>query len=161
MNIDQLIAKAEQLAIAGDDAAALSMADHIVADFSRDMRSWSLRAYLHARRHEYGAAIDDLNCAIEINDREPSLFFDRGRYHLIRGTYDDAVDDFSAGLRLCDYYKNDYYREALSFMRAEAFLRLGNKSAARSELMAVRDNFTLWTDRLRTKSEMLRECDRP
>jgi len=69
------------------------------------------------------------------------------------------VDDFTMGLVLCDHYNNDYYREPLHFLRADGLLKLGKKRVALRDLEHVRADFSSWTYKLRTKAELLAECD--
>jgi tetratricopeptide (TPR) repeat protein len=156
--LHDLISNAERLARAGDDEKATSLANDLVERFPEEMEVWALRAYLHAREGQHELAIIDISHAIERNSLEPALFHDRGRYELAAGQPERAADDFGKGLELCDYHKNDYYRESLYFHRAEAFLRLKRKREALADLGHVRDDYTAWINKLRTKSELLQEC---
>ena len=161
MSLQNLISNAETLARAGDDEKTVSLAEDLIQRFPDEMEVWALRAYLYARRQKYEQAIDDLTRAIEINPLEPFLFHDRGRYELAVGKPESAVDDFGKGLNLCDHYGNDYYRESLHFHRAEAFLMLGKRREALSDLSRVRADYRAWIRSLRTKTELLAECEYP
>jgi tetratricopeptide (TPR) repeat protein len=158
-HLDDLISKAEELAKHRDGEGAMSLANELVEQYPNDMKVWSLRAYLHERNNDYAEAIADLTRAIEINAAEPHFFYSRGRYNFALGSDQPAIDDFSKGLDLCDHYKSDYYREELHFWRAEALLRLGKKHEALSDLAHVSDDFRSWTYKLRTKAELLGECN--
>jgi tetratricopeptide (TPR) repeat protein len=129
-----------------------------VGRYPNEMEAWSLRAYLHARNHNYQEVVADVTRAIDVNALEPSLFFYRGRYDLVLGKEESAVTDFSRGLELCDRYNDDYYRESLHFFRAEAFVRLGRKREALADLAHVRNDYKMWIDKLRTKADLLAEC---
>jgi tetratricopeptide (TPR) repeat protein len=156
--LQHLISNAEKLAKAGDDEKATLLAEDVIKRFPDEMEVWALRAYLYARRQKYEQAIADLTRAIEINSLEPFLFHDRGRYELMAEQPQSAVNDFGKGLDLCDSYGNDYYRESLHFHRAEAFLMLGKKREALSDLSRVREDYRVWIRSLRTRTEMLAEC---
>jgi tetratricopeptide (TPR) repeat protein len=156
--IDALISKAKIFARSGETDKALSIANELIDRFPDDMEVWLLRSYLFARMANYPRSILDLDRAISINAQEPTLFYDRGRYHFKLESYTRAIEDFSMGLAVCDQLKDDYYRESLLFFRAEAYLALANKEQARNDLSSVRDDFTTWTFKLRTKSEILSEC---
>jgi tetratricopeptide (TPR) repeat protein len=158
--LDELISKAKELAKVHDEEGAMSLATELVQQYPQEMRVWSLRAYLHGLQGNYTEAVADLTRAIEINPAEPHYFYSRGRYRFGLSDNPAAIEDFSKGLDLCDRYKSDYYREELHFWRAEALLRLGKKHEALSDLAHVSDDFRSWTDKLRTKAELLADCAR-
>jgi len=159
LELEKSIARAEFLARAGQQEAAMKLACELVEQHPDHMKTWSLRAYLYARIGRNEDAIADLTHAIEINAMEPHLFYDRGLKYLAQGHFQPAVDDFTMGLVLCDHYKNDYYREPLYFLRADGLLKLGKKRDALRDLEHVRADFSSWTYKLRTKAELLAECD--
>lgn len=159
--LDSIIEKVRRTAKAGDYEAALTLANELVVQYSQEMGVWSVRAYVHELRGEYEAAVVDISKAIQINSMEPHFFFNRGRWHLVLGSFEEARCDFSKGIALCDHYNNDYYRETLLFMRAEALIRLGRRKDALVDLAHVRDNFVAWTTELRTKAALLAECAGP
>ncbi len=145
---------------AGDDETARSLVNQLVERFPNEIKAWSLHGHIYAQARDFAQATTDLTRAIEINAMEPSLFFDRGRYELEQGEFQSAIRDFSKALELCDYYKNDYYRELLHFMRAEAFCLAGMKVEAIQDLGHVRDDLQAWTYKLRTKAQLLRDVNR-
>jgi tetratricopeptide (TPR) repeat protein len=157
---EALISKSEALAASGDFEGAVSVATALLARYPKEVKAWSLLAYLHARVHDYLGAISDVSHAIDVAPREPKLFFDRGRYYLRLEQYRIASEDFSRGLELCDLESNDYYRESLLFMRAEALIQLGRTKDALADLARVRDDFAMWTFRLATKQGLMGECGR-
>ena len=169
-DIDNLIAKAERMAQKGDDEAAMSMANDLTTQYPNEMKVWTLRAYLHRRDRNYSSAIADLTRAIDINAKEVEsdrdkgilievdLFFNRGTDRFALGDVAAAIDDFTKGLDLSDRSRSDDYRETLLFWRAEALLKLGKKLEALSDITQVRDDFSFWTYKLRTKSDLLADC---
>ena len=122
------------------------------------MQVWLLRGYLHERTDNHVAATADLTHAIELDSREPHLFYTRGRNRFQLGDNAGAIEDFDSGLELCDRLENDYYREELHFWRAEALIRLGRTEEALQNLSHVRDDHRAWTYQLRTKLDLLRDC---
>jgi tetratricopeptide (TPR) repeat protein len=141
-----------------DDPHALTGANELVDAFPGEWKVWSLRAYIHARSENLSAALVDISRAISLSPNEPVLFFDRGRYRMKSDDSAGAVEDFRTGLELCDQYNDDYYRESLYFLRAEAFVGLGKKAEALADLAHVRDGFTIWTTKLQSKDELLSAC---
>lgn len=157
--MDILIAKAKELARKDDNQSAMSLANDLIEKFPNEVRVWSLRGYLHGRNSNHIEAVSDLTRAIDINSVDPYLFFSRGVDRFELGDYQLAVDDFTRGLDLCDRNKNDDYRETLLFWRAEALLKLGRKGNALADLAHVRDGFSFWTYKLRTKADLLADCE--
>jgi tetratricopeptide (TPR) repeat protein len=159
-HLNDLISKAEELAKHGESEGAMSVANELVEQHPNEINVWFLRAYLHELRNHYAEAIADLTHAIDINADEPHFFYSRGRYNFALGDAQSAIHDFNKGLALCDKHDSDYYREELHFWRAEALLRLGKKQEALSDLGSVRNDFSSWTYKLRTKEELLADCRR-
>jgi tetratricopeptide (TPR) repeat protein len=158
--IDRVVAEAKKLARDGNEDQAMLLANELIAQHPNDLKVWLLRGYLHELKDDYPAAVADLTRAIEVNSLEPHLFLTRGINEFAQGNNQAAVCDFKKGLELCDFHHNEYYRETLHFWRAEAFLRLGKKREALSDLADVRDDFSFWTYELRTKLDVLADCRR-
>lgn len=169
-SLDNLIAKAKELARKDEAEKAMALANELTTQHPDELRVWSLRAYLHGRSGNYAEAVADFTRAIEINAKEPELgldkgiltavdlLFNRGADSFALGNNQLAIDDFTKGLDLCDRYGSDDYRETLLFWRAEALLKLGKKREALSDITQVRDDFSFWTYKLRTKSDLLADC---
>src|SRR6267143_1063798 len=115
-------------------------------------------ACVNSHRAHNEAAITDVSKAIAICDKEPDYFYTRGILFFGEGNYRDAVADFTKVIELCDYHKSDYYREEAYFFRADAHVRLKEFERAKADCHYVRDGIRTWTDRLRTKTEILAEC---
>jgi tetratricopeptide (TPR) repeat protein len=172
-NIDALISEAKELARKHNHERAMLLANELVQRHPNELKVWSLRGYLHRRNRKYANAIADLTHAIEICESRQTkldlqtgvltsvdLFFNRGADKFALGENQSAIDDFTRALQLCDYYNSDDYRETLYFWRAEAFLRLGKKREALLDLTHVNDGFRFWTYKLRTKAELLIDCNK-
>jgi tetratricopeptide (TPR) repeat protein len=158
LQLADLISRVEELAKSHEDDHAMSLANELVQQYPNETRVWSLRAYLHERSCDFDHAVTDLTRAIDINASEPHFFYSRGRYNFSLGNHLSAIDDFSEALALCDRHNSDYYREELHFWRAEALLKRGMKTEALSDLACVPDEFRSWTYKLRTKADILADC---
>lgn len=169
-DLSTLIEEAESMARQEQYEAAISLADELVTKYPDEVRVWSLRAYLHRRKHDYAEAASDLTQAIKINENRPEgefkknvlttidLFINRGADRFALGDNQSSINDFTRGLDLCELYASNDYRETLLFWRAEALLKLGRKKEALSDLAQVPDDFRFWTDKLRTKDDLLADC---
>ena len=156
--LDSMIERIETQART-DDPDALIQASKLIEQYPAEAKAWALRAYIHGREGNYAEAIDDLTQAVNVCPiEEPCLLCNRGRYYVNLGGYQCAIDDFTRGLDVCDLHSYDYYREEFYFFRAYAFLKLGDKVAAYKDLSKVRDDFTVWIDKLCTKQELLTQC---
>lgn len=155
--LDAQIARLEQR-VRDDDPGAVEDALKLADRYSDEPKVWSLLAYAHARHGSAEDAVVDIARAIELSPLEIGLYFERGRYLSKLGRHRQAVDDFDRALNLCEQQQNDYYRESLFFMRADALIRLDRKAEALVDLSRVRDDFALWTTELRTKQALLAEC---
>lgn len=132
--------------------------DVLAAAFPREAEIWIIRAYVNRRQRNLEAAIADWSTAIGLCDKEPHYFYIRGLNHFGLRHFKQAVSDFTQALELCDFHNSDYYREATYFVRADAYLRLGEFDKARSDCAHVQDGSKTWTDKLRTKEDILAEC---
>jgi len=86
------------------------------------------------------------------------LFINRGADQFALGDNGSSINDFTRGLDLCELYTSNDYRETLLFWRAEALLKLGRKQEALADLAYVSEDFRFWTDKLRTKGDLLADC---
>ena len=103
--LENLIAKAKEMARNGDDSGAMALSDELLSQHPDEMRVWMLRGYLHELNEEYELAKTDFTHAIKINPLEPHLYYSRGRFSYQQGELHEAVQDFSKGLNLCDFHK--------------------------------------------------------
>jgi tetratricopeptide (TPR) repeat protein len=156
-SLDQAILDLEERA-RNDDPSVLASAAQLIATYPTESRVWTLRAYVLARTGNLKEAIADISRAMQLSSPEPAHHFDRGRYKLKLGEYLSAIDDFSEGLALCEHHADEYYRESLYFLRAEALIAAGRKSEALADLTYVHDDFQLWTTELRSKQELVARC---
>jgi tetratricopeptide (TPR) repeat protein len=158
-DVNILVSRAKELARRNDQDSAMNLADDLIERYPNEAQVWSLRGYLHGRVGRHSEAISDLTRAIEIDDSDPYLFFSRGVDRFELGDDQLAIDDFSRALGLSERQQNPDYRETLLFWRAETLLRRGKKREALEDLAGVRDDFSFWTYKLRTKADLLADCE--
>lgn len=139
-----------------DKVGALEAATDLVEKYPRNAKVWSLRSYVYTLLKRYADAVQDVTEAISIDPSETAYYFNRGRYLVDLKRYKESVSDFSRGIELCDIYSNDYYRQTLHFLRAFAYLKIGEKEAAMNDLTCVKiDDFAIWVDGLVSKEQLL------
>jgi tetratricopeptide (TPR) repeat protein len=145
---------------AGDFAGALERTDQLAAKYPDEAQIWELRAHIFRQQGDVERAIVERSKAIQLSGKEPHYFYIRGIDFFGLGKYRQAVSDFTKVIELCDYHKSDYYRQGAYLFRADAFVRLKEYKLARADCEQVDDKMRTWTDRIRTKAEILAECAR-
>jgi tetratricopeptide (TPR) repeat protein len=158
-SLESKIQRTKEMVRGGDGDGAMQLANELIAAHEDEIRVWLLRGFLYELADNHVAAAADLTNAITLNSCEPHLYFTRGRYRFQLGDNSGAVRDFNAGLELCNRLNNDYYRAELHFWRAEALIRLGKVQDALQDLSQVGDDHRSWTYELRTKQDLLRDCN--
>ena len=160
MTVDEGIEQAKALVKTHNHEAAFVLIDDLFRDHGEQPELWAIRAYVAANKRDYEAAEHAMGRAIHLEQWQPEYFFTRGRYRLKSERFTEAVDDFTRTIELCDHHRSDYYRESAHFLRAEAYLALGMTDRARVDCEHVRDETTLWVDSVRSKKDILEDCDR-
>ena len=156
--VDGLVKKATDLAKADNYIEALAAIDEAAGLDPQNPKVWDTRGYINAREGEFEKGVLDLSKSIALRDFEPHPYYIRGDLLLKLGRLEEAAADFSRVLELCDHYRSDYYREGAHFFRADVYARLGKHAEALADCAHVRDGMQTWTDRLRTKEEIIAEC---
>jgi tetratricopeptide (TPR) repeat protein len=141
-----------------NNTKALELLDALSVRYPHEARIWVLRASLSGSQRDRERAIADWTKVIELCDKEPHYFYMRGIELFGLGQYRNAIPDFTQVIALCDVYDSDYYRGPAYFFRADAHLRLGEIEEAKSDCLHVRDDMSTWTDKIRTKADILAEC---
>jgi len=136
----------------------MDRANQIVQEYPHEPEAWMLRGYLNELAGNLESAIDDVERAMDLGMKGPREFYSRGRYHFQAGHDSDAVEDYTTAINLCDSLNDDYFKSALHFERAEAFIRQGKKVEALEDARRVPDDTSWWTFELRTKEDLIRDC---
>lgn len=142
-----------------DDSIALKEALQLAEQHPGEMKVWFALAYVHGRNGNFDDAVASMTRALEIGPRQPALYFHRGDFELERGNLQAALADFTEGIASSNDLQRSHYLKTLYFFRADVLLRLGRKAEARADLAHLPDNFSTWTTTLRTKQELLAQCD--
>lgn len=142
----------------GNYEDALRVVDALVIDQPSEASIWRTRAHVNSMSGDKQSAILDMDKAIQFCNIEPDYYFTRGILHFKTGNYKIAVDDFTHVIKLCDHHSSDYYREAGHFFRADAYVRLGQFSKALDDCAHIRNGTTAWTDRIRSKEQIMGDC---
>lgn len=138
--------------------AALTHIKELLREHPDEAEAWSLQGSLYARCGNYDEAIKNLNKAIALSPQRAGFYFRRGRYNLKSGNVSEAINDLSEALSKDN--RNDItFTEALYFHRAEALIKLGKKQEALSDLSHIPENYQTWTFKLRSKADLIADCN--
>jgi tetratricopeptide (TPR) repeat protein len=158
--VQEGIEQAKALAKTNRYEEALALVDHLLRSHMAEPELWAARAFVAAHGKDYETAEQAIGRAIDLEQSEPDYVFTRGRYRLRSEQFSQAVADFTRTLELCDQLGSDYYREPAYFLRAEAYLAQGMVNEARADCEHVRDETVVWNGSVRSKKDILADCDR-
>jgi len=143
-----------------EDPTVLDDTIKLTEQYPDEPEVWHSLGYVYESQENYPAALTTMSRVIELAPQEPAYYHHRGCCALMAGDYNLAIADFSQGLALCDEWKNDYYRQSLHFLRAEAHYQLGRKAEAQADLAHVDDDTVSWTIQVRSKAELVALCSK-
>lgn len=147
------------LAQRGDIKIALAQINKMIVEHPNESEVWSLRASFYARNKNYEEALADISQAIEISPEKAIFYFHRGRYNFSSENFFDALEDFTAALEK-DSYRDITFTQVLYFFRVEAFIKLGKKEEALSDISYIHDDYQTWTFKLRSKADLIEDCSK-
>lgn len=155
---DSTLECAEEMARTGRYDEALCLLNELALVSPSEAEIWVARANVNTLKCDLDAAITDWTRVIGLCGTQPHYFFMRGVVLIQLGEFRKAVSDLTSVIELSDLYQSDYYRGTAHLFRAEAHLKLREFDNARRDCAHVDDDTRIWTDRLRTKADILAEC---
>jgi tetratricopeptide (TPR) repeat protein len=94
----------------GDDQRAMDDYTRAIGLNGHDWRPHYGRAFIHGKRGDVQAALNDLNAAIrDHHAKDYATFLMRGRAHVIQENHPSAIDDFNKAVELAPPGKPDAY----------------------------------------------------
>ena len=157
--LDVEIEKVRTLTREGKSDAAMSLCQELVAQHPSNANVWRMRAHLYFSDGQLDKAEGDITHALSI-DQQSVFFFTRARYRLRMEEFTGVAEDIESALlaEKMNEYGDETYLWELYFFRAEAWIKLGQKNKALVDLNNVPDDFRTWTFALRTKADLLADC---
>ena len=160
--MDQVSRRIEEIAEwgkRGEYKFALILCDDLLMEHPESCEALRERAYLRSRTGNNDGAIDDLTQIISRKPEEPCYFTERADRLIDAGRYQEAVDDLTEALRLCDVWRSDYYRSTAHFVRAYAQLQLRRPVETLDDCSRVENGFRWWIEHgLRTKEMLIADA---
>jgi len=156
--LDSLLADIRKRLQAGDPFA-FEQAVQFAEQRPNEPEVWRLRAYAHATKGDWDGSVAATTRMIEVAPPHPRGYFIRGHYEHKRGNLQAALADFDRAVALAKELHEEDGLEQLYFMRADVLAALGRKAEARADLEHVQDGYTGRTNRIRTKAEILEDCE--
>jgi tetratricopeptide (TPR) repeat protein len=140
---------------------ALQACDETTREFGVSVELTVERAQVLARLHEYRAAISEMSRVIEMGSARLEHYFDRGRWCMKDGDYEQAVVDFAQVLRPDNSPEAAFFRSITQFYRAYCSLLSGSASDALRDALSCDDEGPVWVgDRLVDRDWLIREARR-
>lgn len=159
MSIHKELERIRSIAQRGQKEAALELSQELLRTNADKAEAWALHASLHARNGNYIQALECASRAIALAPERATLYFQRARYNLDLNAPLDAIQDLNEALNK-DRYNEASFTAELYFHRAEAFITLGKKKEALADISRLDDGYQTWTFTLRSKSDLLKDCDK-
>jgi tetratricopeptide (TPR) repeat protein len=139
-----------------DDATAIERAKHAASNYPRCADAHLLLARVSRRFLGEAIAYDLFSNAIAVSEQPSAvLHFERGWTSFSLGNIDAAINDFTNGIDIERANSSNFLTETLYFFRADARIAIGDLQGAEDDLLGVREDFGMWTNRLVTKRELL------
>ena len=107
---------------AGDyDKAVEACTEALKAD-PDNVLALTRRGLAYIRLHNFDAAIQDFDRAIELNTRDAAIYFNRGNAHYAgRSDYRQAITDYSKAIELDPRDTASHYNRGLAYMKTHSF----------------------------------------
>jgi len=156
--LDALLADIEKRLQAGDPFA-FEQAVQLAEQRPKEPEVWHVLAYAHATRGDWDSAVAARTRVLEVTPPHPMVYLIRGHYEHNRGNLQAALADFDRAVALAKELHEEDGWEKLYFMRADVLAALGRKAEARADLAHVQDGYVGRTNRIRTKAEILEDCE--
>jgi tetratricopeptide (TPR) repeat protein len=157
-HLEALLADIRKRLQAGDPFA-FEQAVQLAEQRPNEPEVWRLRAYAHATKGDLDSSVAAITRMIEVTPPHPRGYFIRGHYEHSRGNLQAALADFDQALALAKELHEEDGLEQLYFMRADVLAALGRKAEARADLEHVQDGYVGRTNRIRSKAEILEDCE--
>jgi lipoprotein NlpI len=117
---EQIIARAQRLADAGESKEALTLVSAFLAKNPRDPKVLAFRAKLHEARRDFQPAFDDLTALIAVKSTA-ELHDRRGGVAFMLGKFDQSLRDFDRAIELDPKRAAGHWRRGITCYYAGKF----------------------------------------
>lgn len=160
MKLEATIEQIRQLVKREKYSEAIELADHYLVNNPKEAQMWSSKSYVNAQAGDILGAIDDVSQAIALAPDEPAYWYKRGQYWFEKEDYKQAIVDFSHTIEASHKHGTSYYVGPAYLFRADSYLRIGELQKARDDCQQIPNDLRTWTDRIRTKEAIVKECEK-
>lgn len=159
MSIDAQKNIIRELDLSGKKELALVHVQELIEKHPDNASLWSLQASILKGMEHYIEAINSMNKAIDLKPEEASFYWLRGMCNFKVDNLSEAVIDFSHAIQ-GNNYGDVSFTQGVYFFRAEAFIKLGKKEKALSDISHIPEDHKIWTFKLRNKADLLEDCNK-
>ena len=156
--LDSLLEEIE-VRVYDEEATALERTEQLAEHYPEEPEVWRTLAHVHATKGDWDSSVAAITRMIEVTPPHPRMYFYRGHYEHKRGNLQAALADFNQAVALAKELQEEDGWEQLYFMRADVLAALGRKAEARADLAHVQDGYVGRTNRIRSKAEILEDCE--
>ncbi|NUQ75534.1 MAG: tetratricopeptide repeat protein [Polyangiaceae bacterium] len=157
-HLDALLADIEKR-VQAESPFAFEQAVQLAEQRPKEPKVWPLLAYAHATKGDLDGAVAAITRGIEVTPPHPTPYFIRGHFEYERGNLQAALADFDNAVALAKQLQEEDGLEHLYFVRADVLAALGRKAEARADLEHVEDGYVGRTNRIRSKADILEDCE--
>lgn len=136
--------KAYNLAKQGDFKQALVICDGYIETYPKYREGYKQRSYIFAKMKLWDRAIQDADTLINLGIEEPDDYFSRGRWKLMLGGYESAIQDLTKVIEIESDFDEKYYSETAYFYRANAYLMISRYNEVINDCEHLRDGFEIY-----------------
>jgi tetratricopeptide (TPR) repeat protein len=154
-SFDHLVARISMLTQNGEYRDALVVAIQLVDRHPGQPKAWSKRAHVYAQLEQWQQATHDIGIAIEIEPTAIEYWYKRGTYSFASGNEPAAIPDFGRVIEMSLKSGQTFFLNSAKLYLADACIRQRRYSEARRLCQQLPDDYQGWTDRLRTRDQLL------
>ena len=157
--MEQLVERIRNLLERGKTREAGNLATQLIRLHADNPQAWRERALVRRAQRRYAGAMADIQKAIALNDFWSLNYrFTKGLISFKMAKYRTAIDEFTQTIALGKFLGVESFQVEAHFFRAECYMRMKKFAKAQADCKNVPDDFRTWTDKLRTKEDLLSEC---
>lgn len=123
--LEAAIARIKELSARKQYAQVVDLCDELEQQTPATYEIYYHRAQAKRALSDFNGALGDLSRAIQLEPREPALFFFRGLWSIDVGDHASAARDLEQAIELEEKLGSSYYRQSSKFARAVALLLHG------------------------------------
>ena len=121
--------------LTGDAARAVELFTKSIEANAKNSTSIMKRALIRLEQGDFGALMEDLEAAVKVNSRDPSISYHRGELMALSSDFEQAIKEYDNAIQLCPKFMNAYSH------KSKAYLSMQMLPEAKATLMTALKKF--------------------